>query len=277
MKRTVEFLDADHNKVVAECEITQRNGYDEFTMSGDYGGGLGQVFDEVTPDGENQQELIDIWREWHLNGMSAGTPEQDNLLKENGISKSNYNACVDFLKAAGLFEVKHPETGELFKYGHAWYHKQLPEDFENDLDALLDDIEAEEESKQERPVEDTDIDLFEDFGDSECALALALMLDLCVNEIGDIVEECNNRWCVQGTDYVAGTDDEMDGLWDEDLDNYLKDCVYPDLPDNMRIYFDDEAWKRDAKMDGRGHSLNRYDGGELDQKVNGTYYYAYRQ
>lgn len=277
MKRTVEFLDADRKKVVAECEITQRNGYDEFTMSGEYGGGLGQVFDEVNPDGENQQKLIDLWHEWHLNGMSAGTPEQIEWLEKEGIDRSNYEDCVTALKLAGYYKVIHPETGEPFKYGHDWYHKQLPENFEDELNSLLDDIEAEEESKQERQVEDTDLDLFQDFNEPECALALALMLDLCVNEIDDIIEEGNNRWCVQGTDYLAGTDDEMDELWDEDLDNYLEDCVYPDLPENMRMYFDDDAWKRDAKMDGRGHSLNRYDGDELEQKVNDTYYYAYRQ
>ena len=103
------------------------------------------------------------------------------------------------------------------------------------------------------------------------------MLELNINDIEDIKEEGNNRWCVQGTDYLAGTDDEMDEKWDEDLDNYLEECVYPELPKEMINYFDDDRWKSDAKMDGRGHSLNRYDGGEESAEVNGTWYYAYRQ
>ena len=32
MKRTIEFLDAKRNRVIAECEITERNGFPEFTM-----------------------------------------------------------------------------------------------------------------------------------------------------------------------------------------------------------------------------------------------------
>jgi hypothetical protein len=44
----------------------------------------------------------------------------------------------------------------------------------------------------------------------------------------------------------------------------LEECVYPELPDNMRGYFDDTAWKRDARMDGRGHAISRYDGNEND-------------
>lgn len=225
MKRTIEFLDADRNKVVAECEITERNGFPEFTMSGDYAGGCGQVFDHVSPDGDNQKKLIDLWKEWHLNNKN----------------------------------------------------RPLPEDFEDELNDLLDEIESEEEEKTERYVEETDIALFENFMDSECALALALMLNLSVNEIDDIIEEKNDRWCVQGVGYLACSDDQMDEYWDEELDNYLEECVYPDLPENMKRYFDDDAWKRDAKMDGRAHSLNRYDSSELSQCINSTWYYAYRQ
>ena len=32
----------------------------------------------------------------------------------------------------------------------------------------------------------------------------------------------------------------------------------------MEPYFDREAWKRDARMDGRGHCLGSYDGGEYE-------------
>lgn len=225
MKRTVVFIDKSRNKVTAECTITTRNGYPEFTMSGEYCGSLGQVFDDVDPANDEQQQLIDIWKEWHLNGIL----------------------------------------------------KELPEDFEIDLNDLLDDIESIEEDNSDRQVEECDIDLFQDFDSPECALALAIMLELSVNQIDDIDENGDCRWTVLGIDYIAGDDDEMNDMWDEALDNYLEDCVYPDLPDFARRYFDDEAWKRDARFDGRSHSLNMYDGSELEYSINGTYYYAYRQ
>ena len=44
-----------------------------------------------------------------------------------------------------------------------------------------------------------------------------------------------------------------------------------------RNYFDEEAWKSDARMDGRGHIISRYDGCENEEKVNGTWYYIFRQ
>ena len=78
---------------------------------------------------------------------------------------------------------------------------------------------------------------------------LALINELCVNEIDEITNVRDNYWIVQGIDYLFGTDSEMDDEWDTELDNYLEECVYPDLPESMRNYFDDEAWKSDARMD----------------------------
>ena len=65
-------------------------------------------------------------------------------------------------------------------------------------------------------------------------------------------------------EYAIGTDEEADDAWDMSLDNYLEECVYPELPETMVNYFDDDAWKRDAKYDGRGHVLSSYDGNEID-------------
>lgn len=279
MKRTVEFLDATRNKVVAECEVTNRNGYPEFTMSGEYNNSMGQCFDRVEPATDEQRKLIELWKKWHLNGMNAGTKEQTEAIEkwEKEGNKYEYTQAVNYLKSIGLFEVPHPETGEPYKYGHGWIRYALPEDFEDELDELLDAIEEYEEEQKDREVEESDIDLFDDFDEPETALALALMLSLSISDIDDIREEGNNRWCVQGVDYLAGTDDEMDTLWDEDLDNYLEECVYPELPENMKYYFDDDRWKKDARMDGRAHFLNRYDGGEESVSIKGEWYYAYRQ
>ena len=83
-------------------------------------------------------------------------------------------------------------------------------------------------------------------------------------------------------EYIVVTDEEADELWEQELDYYLEECIYPELSDNLVRYFDDEAWKRDARFDGRGHSLNRYDGNEYEETVYNEYgerknYYIYRQ
>lgn len=78
-------------------------------------------------------------------------------------------------------------------------------------------------------------------------------------------------------DWLVCTDSEADEKWDEDLDNFIDECVLPEIPKAYRNYFDDEGFKQDCKIDGRGHSLARYDGHEQEQEVNGTTYYLYRQ
>ena len=354
MKRTVMFVDADRNKVTAECEITNRNGYPGFTMSGEYAGLMGQCFDSVKPANEYQAKLIQIWREWHLNGMNAGTDNQMVLVKGMGYDQAretlasidrrtgtesflNYQAIekdiqlweqeikdlknwyekgtdrimaethhairggefslddyytrtlneytkqlntdIESLKTTMLYDTDPRDPTKLYKYGSEWLRKDLPEDFEDNLNELLDNIDEIEEQNSDRLIEDTeeDAELFQDFSNPITAHGLALICGLSVNEVEDIVENSDTYWTVQGVDYIAGTDDEMDDAWDVELDNYLEECVYPDLPENMRIYFDDDKWKDDARVDGRGHSLNRYDGGEEYTQVQREEIYAYRQ
>lgn len=235
---------------------------------------------------------IDILNKWYKNGSTPIVETQHRPgLEENkkdqlvNASKVDYynktlakytkqlNEAEKSLKSTLLFDI-HPQAKELYKYGSSWLTVNLPEDFEDDLNNLMDDIEAEEEEKTDRKVTDEDIELFEDFNEPETALALALVLDLSINEIDEIEENNDYRWTVQGVDYLAGTDEEMDEAWDDDLENYIDECL--EIPKEMENYFDREAWKDDAKMDGRGHSLNRYDGGEEEININGVYYFMYR-
>jgi len=95
----------------------------------------------------------------------------------------------------------------------------------------------------------------------------------CQNNLTEIDE-------IDGDDetdgYMVLTDDEANEKWEASLDSYLEECIYPELPEVAKRYFDDEAWKRDARHDGRGHSINSYDGGEDEETVNGVTYYIYR-
>jgi hypothetical protein len=77
-----------------------------------------------------------------------------------------------------------------------------------------------------------------------------------------------------GQQWLVCDDDEKESRWDACLDSYLDDgCVEgADGP-----YFDREAWKRDARMDGAGHALSGYDGDEHEFNANGVWYYMYRQ
>lgn len=96
----------------------------------------------------------------------------------------------------------------------------------------------------------------------------------CANNLTEVDEYNENDY---DYDYLVLTDEEADEKWEESLDNYLEECIYPELEGNLKNYFDDEKWKKDARYDGRGHSLSGYDGNENEETVEGITFYIYRK
>lgn len=82
------------------------------------------------------KKLLALWRQYHLNGMHAGTPVQEAFLaglKAMGWKYTYVDAC-EKLKAAKLYEVSytgisvgHRMENEPYKYGHGWIVQELPE------------------------------------------------------------------------------------------------------------------------------------------------------
>lgn len=117
---------------------------------------------------------------------------------------------------------------------------------------------------------ETELEAIEDAGGGEYEddiYALAMEIN---EDPAEISEERNDYYgmkvlsCGQA-EYAVGTEDEANDAWDQALDFYLDDCgVLDGIPENLRNYFDREAWKQDARFDGRGHALSSYDGSELD-------------
>lgn len=95
----------------------------------------------------------------------------------------------------------------------------------------------------------------------------------------DQVSERRDEYSVEGEPgtYRVLSDDEADQEWDQALESYLDDCLLCELPDIAKQYFDREAWKRDARFDGRAHCLARYDGNEYEAQVDGEWFYIYRE
>ena len=132
--------------------------------------------------------------------------------------------------------------------------QHLDLNLEPDFDSYVDEDDTEEEQEE----------------------AKAEAIKEVTDELDSIVENSGNVFDYYGQEYYVLTDEEADEKWDEELDYYLEECVYPELPEHLRGYFDDEAWKEDAKTDGRGHAISRYDGNEYEETVNGTTYFIYR-
>lgn len=300
-KRTIKFHDAEDLLVVSELEITHRNGFPEFTMSNERNGNQGQT-DFVPKDGY-QTELYNIWKQYHLNGMNSGLPIQTKAIIEwekKGNSYEFDKAC-EYLKSINLYEVdlksNLPENmfitgketiqdGETYRYGSGWIHCNLPEGFIESLINICHEIEIEESNRFEDGIEDWD-DIFDDNLnlrdevsnlEDEKIIALGKHLDLTPSEANEDIElDRDCLYSYSGQEYLVCTDLEADELWDECLENYIEDCILPELEEGLRRYFDNEAWKRDARYDSRGDYLNTYNGSEYEEKVNGTWYYIYRQ
>ncbi len=76
----------------------------------------------------------------------------------------------------------------------------------------------------------------------------------------------------EGKEYLILTDSEADQRWNEYLDNFIDECILPEIPEGLQSYFDSEKLKNNAKLDGRGHSLAGYDWQEHEQSG----FYLYR-
>lgn len=166
MKKTINFGKVDYRgtgkryPVKVEIELKTRGGeptftiengervytgkttptYTEFTACGSIGACCGgQCLDEIYKHLKNNKEFAMIykwWKAYHLNGMNAGTPEQEKAIKEYFEGKRyDYTKACEYLKSIGLYEINFTgkTTGreynnEPYKYGHAWIVEDIPED-----------------------------------------------------------------------------------------------------------------------------------------------------
>ena len=117
----------------------------------------------------------------------------------------------------------------------------------------------------------------EDYTEEEIEEARQEAIREVTDELDSIIETYDNYFEYYNENYTVVTDDEADDLWEQELDNYIEECIMPEIPEHLQYYFDEDAWKSDARIDGRGHAISRYDGEEYEEEVNGTTYYIYRQ
>ena len=80
-KTSVKFKDKNNNLCSVDIEITHRNGYPEFTMTGEMGSSGGQCYDSIVMADSKQKKLIEFWKTYHLNGTNAGNKKQTAQIK----------------------------------------------------------------------------------------------------------------------------------------------------------------------------------------------------
>lgn len=122
-----------------------------------------------------------------------------------------------------------------------------------------------------------------DPNDENYALALAAHLNVGLE---DVVKEApipgpwgeGRMFNVDGEEWWVMSDAEADSAAGQSLDSYIDDIIMEQLPEGLRSYFDADKFKRDAILsDGRAHVLSTYDGHEYEYRINGEWYYIYRE
>ena len=101
----------------------------------------GQCLDDMLPFLKGNSfftKVHDYWKKYHLNDLTAGTPEQEQAIasaKAEGKLKypcsDYYKECCDYLSSIGLYEVM--LDGEPYKYGHKWLYRPIPNEVLADM------------------------------------------------------------------------------------------------------------------------------------------------
>ena len=171
----IDYMDRGHKNcavdVIAELRecggepVLDRNGdptgehcnkYIEFAASGRIWNprytdiySCGQNLDEIAKHIKNPifREIYDFWKKYHLNGMNAGTPEQEAAVKEwqAAGNRYDYTAACEMLKACGLYEVPltanligtRKADGKPYKYGSGRVIAEIPENDIAKIKSLL--------------------------------------------------------------------------------------------------------------------------------------------
>ncbi len=119
------------------------NKYKTLSICGETKDCGGQILDILedknfrVQEGFNVKRFIEIWREYHLNDMNAGTQKQKEVLdswKERPKGWS-YDEDCEYLKQEDVY------VDRGYKYGHGWLVKEFPIEIEEELKTIIGNIE----------------------------------------------------------------------------------------------------------------------------------------
>lgn len=152
---TIELCECGGEEVVKNGKPTGEhcNKYIEFSASGNIWNHMhtdiycgGQCLDEIAKYVKTPtfRQIYDFWKKYHLNGLNAGTREQEEAIKEweNAGNRYDYAAVCEMLKERGLYEVPltnqnlvgtRKADGLPYRYGSGWVIEEIPA---NDLQKI---------------------------------------------------------------------------------------------------------------------------------------------
>ena len=128
--RTPEYVE------LSICGTVWNARHTDCVMGGQCLDSIAEYRDQLS-DPELFDTILDLWHKYHLNGMHAGTPEQEAAIEEWKAAGNRYEyaAVCDMLRDRGLYEINYTGISvgrryenEPYKYGHGWLVQELPGD-----------------------------------------------------------------------------------------------------------------------------------------------------
>lgn len=125
----VELRDTDKGPEFSVCGNLWNNIHTDIIWGGQCVDDLFWKFGKQMQNPKLYAEILELWKKYHLNGMHAGTEEQEDYLDQYKSEHPNWRydyseACI-ILKCAGLYEVE--VDGKPYQYGHGWLYREIPE------------------------------------------------------------------------------------------------------------------------------------------------------
>lgn len=100
----------------------------------------GQCLDTIKEyiDNSTFNAIYRLWKQYHLNNIRAGTPEQEKAVSawlESTKSHYDYKEVCEYLKSINLYEVEY--EGKPYKYGQAWLYHAIPDEDLKEIENLI--------------------------------------------------------------------------------------------------------------------------------------------
>ena len=102
----------------------------------------GQNLDEIKKYIKNKtfNKIYNIWKEYHLNDMTSGSPKQEQFIKnleDLGFSYDYDFVCKQLEKNNLLIDKSYLHNGKPYRYGSAWLMREIPTDVKNKINLLM--------------------------------------------------------------------------------------------------------------------------------------------
>ena len=153
MKKTIQFGKVDYmNNGKKNCLIEVELNFDgvRFSASGTIWNHLktdcysaGQNLDTIKkflPNNKLFNKIYNIWKKYHLNDLTAGSPKQveylESITKPEDAEFYKWE-CEELEKVNLLHDASYLYNGKPYKYGTAWLTTEIPTEVKQEINNLI--------------------------------------------------------------------------------------------------------------------------------------------